>query len=177
MLECLSRSLNIQLTCEQILQVHTWKWFRFERESDWLSQRKKGQYRNMSSVMFRSLGTSSVVLLGISSVMLYQRNLRLYGPQVRVIDTRIGTFGVFVSNLNNSMMRCLPRVSHRRDQAPHGSLSTKALGQRGGFTCSWRVGESRTSSLGQFNSSRSLVVDRWKNLPRWIVVFLCMNVF
>ena len=28
--------------------------------------------------------------------------------------------------------------------------------QRGGSACNWRIGESRTSSLGQFNSSRSM---------------------
>ena len=37
--------------------------------------------------------------------MLHQRNLRLYGPQVRVKSTHIGMIGVFVSNLNIGMMR------------------------------------------------------------------------
>ena len=43
-----------------------------------------------------------------------------------------------------------------RDQPPHGSLSMQAPWQRGGSACNWRKGESRTSSLGQFNSSRSM---------------------
>ena len=128
MLEYLSRSLNIQLTCGQIFEVHTWKWFRFGREFDWLSKRKK-------------LGSSS-------SVELHQRDIRLYGPQVRVMSIHIGMIGVFVSNLNSSMMRSLPRVSPGgRAQAPHGSLSMQAPGQHSGFACGLCVGESRTRSL------------------------------
>ena len=116
------------------------------RESpDWLSQRKK-------------VGSSS-------SVELHQRDLRLYGPQVRVMSTHNGMIGiviimigVFVSNLTNNMIRSRDmRVSPGgRDQPPHGSLSCKLPAKRGDSACNWCKGESRTSSLGQFNSSRSM---------------------
>ena len=66
--------------------------------------------------------------------------------------------GVIVSNLTSSMMRSRNmRVSPGgRDQPPHGSLSCKLPAKRGDSACNWREGESRTSSLGQFNSSRSM---------------------
>ena len=62
------------------------------REPDWLgSQRMK--VRTILSVMFR------------------EEDLRLCDPQVRVMSTHIGMIGVFVSNLNESIMKSQAWVS------------------------------------------------------------------
>ena len=66
MLECSSRSLNTQLTYVTYLKYICESEFDLRESPDWLSQRKK-------------VGSSS-------SVELHQRDLRLYGPQVRALE-------------------------------------------------------------------------------------------
>ena len=71
--------------------------------------------------------------------------------QSRAISANTESLSGFVSNLNNSMMRCPPRVLCRRtqDQAPHGSLPMQAPGQRGDLACNSRIYESQISKLSR----------------------------
>ena len=95
--------------------------------------------------MFRSLRTS-LSCCGVYRLLCFiEGTFVCTAAQVRVKSTHIGMIGVFVSNLNNSGMRSLPRIS------PEGRSQA-----RGGLACNWRKGESRTNSLGKFNSSRSM---------------------